>query len=168
MPPVYGMFSAIGNTYTQVAHVYCVFTPSAAVIAAYDNYRVNKVRAYFMPVDVTNAGSSTSLPVVACHDPSIGTAPTNCLQIMRYANKAVWAASNINPKIEEYTIKNPTNLMSDGTLLRDFIKTDAAWTAGVIWCAGLWPNNAGTVIDGLQYVTWVEFDVELSGNRVDI
>lgn len=156
-------------TNTDVKLIQMTFTPSAAVVAAYDSYRVRKVVVHSMfiesngPIDMA-AGITTS-----CYDPTQATTtPADYLAIMRYSNAEEAVVSSFRPTINTYTVSNPNFISGDGVeLVGDFVKTEAAWNAGRYYSALIHPSTDANGMAGYQYF-WLEWFVDLKDPRVDV
>lgn len=172
IPSVLGITAPV-NSWPTLITCPLQFTPSAAVVNAYDSYRVVNVRWFFCMPDAGDMGTAQSLPYVACHDPTASSAVTNCSHISRYANHTTWFAQQIGGRFETITLKNVQNrytgaTTAEGSLSRLPIKTEAIWDAGTIYASPLWANNIGFAMGTSYAHTFMEYDVELYGPRVDV
>lgn len=168
LPTIHVLGATPVNTFPTIKIDSMIFTPSAAVVAAYDSYRVVGVRWYWCFPDPGDAGNTTSMPMCACHDPSGSASVGNCMHILRYANHSLWFGNSIGGRFETIHLKNVTNLLTDGTLSTLPIKTDSSWNAGTIFSSMVWPNNFGSSLAGCLHEVVIEYDVELYGPRVDV
>lgn len=150
-----------------------VFTPSAAMAALWDVYRVTNIhiRLLFTPSGSTYKGDvSYGHPHAICYDPSniVSGVPTTLLAVLSYRNSEIFALTNVKPQID-YNVKNPTRYAYSSSssaggadlLLTDPISTDSSWNAGALYIS---PWTAYTT-EVVGYV--VEYTVQYSQPRAE-
>lgn len=137
-----------------------IFTPSANMIALFDEYVVKSATVRFHYATATPGNPSYGHGHVCCFDPTGSATATAYNPILSYRNSDEFFLT-INKPIQEYKISNCTHLSSDGvTLLSDPIKTDTAWSVGHLYTA---PIVSAT--ESINYT--VEFVVVYSKPRDD-
>jgi hypothetical protein len=111
------------------------FTPSANMIALFDEYVVKSATVRFHYATSDGSKSSYGHAHICCFDPTGSTTAVDYNTILSYRNSDEFFLRDQRP-IQEYKISNCTHLTADGvTLLTDPIKTDTAWTVGHIYIA---------------------------------
>jgi hypothetical protein len=134
------------------------YTPSAAMLALFDEYKVlsARIRWTFTPTALTDLSYGQAFAM--CFDPSGSAAVTTYATTLAYRNSVNMYPSVMKP-VHEYLIRRCTHLSSDGaTLLSESLKTDVAWTAGHCY---LTPTSALTA----SFSFAIEYEVEFSKPR---
>jgi hypothetical protein len=127
------------------------YSPSAAMLALFDEYFIKSVNVRFHYTTDTFEKVSNGTPLAIAFDPSLGTIPMSYQALLAYRNSADMFLS-INRPIYEYSIRNCTHLSSDSvTLLTEPIKTDSSWSIGRLMVSPLVFSSSFNVNCVLEY-----------------